>query len=89
MYKKYEYMKKALLLIFMAGILDIGITKAANPDPQSNPDKENTNKLTHNKLLKKLGHGVSHGYYVVTHNKLTKALTINDGNQKYKNRDDV
>jgi hypothetical protein len=85
MNKKFETMKKALLIILFAGILDVGITKAADP----NPDQANTNKLTHNKVIKKLGHGISHGYYVVFHNKLTKALTINDGNEKYKSRDDI
>jgi hypothetical protein len=78
-------MKKTLLLILLAGILDVGFTKAASP----NPDEANTNKVTHNKLVRKLGHGISHGYYVITHNKLTKVLTINQGNVKYKNRDDV
>jgi hypothetical protein len=79
-------MKKSLLLILLAGIMNIGMLKAAD---EPNPDEANTNKVTHNKLVKKLGHGISHGYYVVTHNKLTKALAINEGNTKYKNRDDV
>jgi hypothetical protein len=79
-------MKKSLLLILLAGIMNVGMLKAAG---KPNPDDANTNKVTHNKLVRKLGHGISHGYYVVTHNKLTKVLSINDGNTKYKNRDDV
>jgi hypothetical protein len=82
-------MKKLCLLILLGGLLNIGVSKAAEKDPSPNPDKANTNKLTHNKLLRKTGQGISHGFYALTHNKLTKVININDGNTKYKHREDV
>jgi hypothetical protein len=77
-------MKKLLLPVLLAGILGIS-TVSANNDKCPNCHK----KTSQRKAVQKPKKGLKHGYYDVTHNKATRATKINQGNQKYKNQDDM
>jgi len=80
-------MKKFLLPVLLAGILAINTVEANNGNcPNCN---KKMNKVNNTKAVNKTKKGLKHGYYDVTHNKVTKAARINQGNQKYKNRSDI
>lgn len=79
-------MKKLLLTLALSCFVGFGMASTSGGCDNCTQGK---NKMTHNKPIRKTGQGVSHGYYDVTHNKATKFLHINNGNKKYKHKDDI
>ena len=77
-------MKKFLLPVLLAGILAVG-TVSANNGNCPNCHK----KMSNRKSVDKGKKGLKHGYYDLTHNKVTRATKINNGNVRYKNQTDI
>ncbi|MFL5730304.1 MAG: hypothetical protein ACJ75J_12530, partial [Cytophagaceae bacterium] len=70
------------------GLVTVG---SVNASDNNNKDKcpNCHKKVGQRKSVDKTKKGAKHGYYDVTHNKATKETKINQGNQKYKDRDDI
>jgi hypothetical protein len=81
-------MKKLVITLALSCFVGLGMAASSNSSGCNNCT-QGKNKMTHNKPVRKTGKGISHGYYDVTHNKATKFLHINNGNKKYKYRNDV
>jgi hypothetical protein len=81
-------MKRILLSFLLTGILGTGLYASDGKCPNCPKDKPHK-KVSQTKGYQKPKSGVKHGYYDVTHNKVTKATKINRGNQKYSRQDDI
>ena len=82
-------MKRILLSFLLTGILAVGAANAGNGNCPNCPKDKPHKKVSQTKGYQKPKSGVKHGYYDVTHNKVTKATKINKGNQKYSRQDDI
>lgn len=82
-------MKKLFVALSIAGLLSGGIASAVTPK-ECRDSNGNVVSCKHartsgtNKNAKKATRGAKHGAYDVTHNKVTKGLKINKGNEKYR-----
>jgi hypothetical protein len=88
---------KKIGMLLMAAVFSFGTlsVEAGNQQPE-HKSKVTHNKATQNKATKetakgvnKVGKGAKHTGYDVTHNKATKKTDINQGNKKYKDKNDI
>lgn len=94
-------MKKLLIAFSLVGLFQMGIANANVPGPCKDksgntvPCKNSTSKNDSKsekdvkKAADKTVQGGKHAGYDASHNKATKKLNVNEGNQKYKYKDDV
>jgi hypothetical protein len=80
-------MKRFWLPVLLAGIVTFSTvsTTTAIDRCVNCPHK----KMSEKKAVRKSKKGLKHGYYDVTHNKVTRATKINNGNVRYKDRTDI
>jgi hypothetical protein len=82
-------MKRILLSFLLTGIVGTGVLYAGNGNCPNCPKDKPHKKVSQTKGYQKPKAGAKHGFYDVTHNKVTKHTKINEGNQKYSKRNDI
>jgi hypothetical protein len=82
-------MKKILLPFLLAGIFAVGAVQAGEGNCPNCPKEKPHKKVSQTKGYQKSKAGARHGFYDLTHNKLTKHTKINQGNQRYSKQNDI
>jgi hypothetical protein len=84
-----KIMKKFLLPVLLASFLVVNTASANTFTPNNSKCSNCHKKMSERKSVNKGKKGLKHGYYDLTHNKVTRATKINSGNVRYKNQTDI